>query len=61
MIDGAGYEGTPKRETHAVHFPKQHKLHGTLRIQEVSAVSAKESKTAWRRYSKHVIIYVFEP
>ena len=43
-------------------FPETtYKLHGTLRIQEVSAVSAKDSKTAWRRYSKHVIIYVFKP
>ena len=36
-------------------FPETtYKLHGTLRIQEVSAVSAKESKTAWRRNSEHV-------
>ena len=44
-------------------FPETtYKLHGTLRIQEVSAVSAKKkSNTAWRRYSKHVIIYVFKP
>jgi len=43
-------------------FPETtYKLHGTLRIQEVNAVSAKDSKTAWRRYSKHVIIYVFKP
>ena len=43
-------------------FPQTtYKLHGTLRIQEVNAVSAKDSKTAWRRYSKHVIIYVFKP
>ena len=38
-------------------FPETtYKQHGTPRIQEVSAVSAKDSKTAWRRYSKHVII-----
>ena len=35
-----------------------YKLHGTLCIQEISAVSAKNSKTAWRRYSKHVMICV---
>ena len=28
---------------------------------QFSAVSAKDSKTAWRRYSKHVILYVIKP
>ena len=43
-------------------FPETtYKLHGTLRIQEVNAVSAKDSKAAWRRYSKHAIVYVFKP